>query len=70
MKKKRKFNWQRLCGLILICFGLYLFVNGIGFKDISELAMGIGMGEGSVFVIWGMRELFGSSINKNNGKPI
>lgn len=61
---KKKFNYQLMWGFILIGYGIYSLVNGIGFKDVSSLAMGIGMGQGSIFVIWGLRELFGGSNKK------
>lgn len=61
---KKKFNYQLMWGFILIGYGMFSFVKAIGFKDISELAMGVGMGQGSIFVIWGLRELFGGTNKK------
>jgi len=66
-KTKKKFNWQLLWAFILIGYGIYCTYTGIGFKDISELAVGVSLGQASVFMIWGMRELFGS-LNKKESK--
>lgn len=53
---------QMIFGLALIGYGIYIFISGIGFKDVSEFAMGTGMGQGSIFVIWGLREWIGYSV--------
>lgn len=59
--KKKKFDYQLMWAFILIGYGMFSFVKAMGFEGISEFAMGIGMGQGSIFVIWGLRELFGGS---------
>lgn len=51
-------------GLVLIGYGVYSFVSGIGYEEVSKLAMGTAMGQGSVFVIWGLRERIGYSLRE------
>jgi len=58
---KKKFNYQLMWGFILIGYGIYSCISAVGLKDLSELAMGVEMGQGSIFVIWGLREWFGGS---------
>jgi hypothetical protein len=59
---KQKSIKQMIWGLGLIGYGMYSFVSGMGFEEVSKLAMGVGMGQGSVFVLWGLREWIGYSI--------
>lgn len=59
-KMKKKFNWQLLWAFVLIGYGIYSTYAAIGLKKISEFAFGVCLGQASVFIIWGMRELFGS----------
>ena len=66
--KKQKSMKQMIWGLGLIGYGLYSFVSGMGFEEVSKLAMGVGMGQGSVFVLWGLREWVGYSIK--NGTEV
>jgi hypothetical protein len=63
-EKNKKFNYQLMWAFILIGYGLFSFVKGMGFEEVSNLAMGVGMGQGSIFVIWGLREWFGGSNKK------
>jgi hypothetical protein len=68
-KQTRKSNYkQMIWGLVLIGYGMYSVVQGIGFMEVSKLAMGNGLGQGSVFVIWGMREWIGYSIKQKEMK--
>lgn len=65
---KKKSPKQMIFGLVLIGYGIYSFVSGMGFEEVSKLAMGVGMGQGSVFVIWGLREWIGYSLTTSNEK--
>jgi len=65
---KKKNNKRLILGMVLIGYGIYSFVSGIGFRDISEFAMGMTMGQGSVFVIWGLKEWVEYTINSKKEK--
>lgn len=62
--KKKKSTKQLVWGLVLIGYGMFSFVSGMGYEEVSKLAMGVGMGQGSVFVIWGLREWIGYSLKE------
>lgn len=62
--KKKKSGRRLIWAFILIGYGFYTFVSGIGYKDLSEFAMGTLMGQGSIFVIWGLKEWVEYSLNQ------
>ena len=64
---EKKFNWQLLWAFVLIGYGIYSTYTAISLKEISEMASSVCLGQASVFIIWGLRELFGS-LNKKELK--
>jgi len=62
LKQEKESHKRLIWGMVLIGYGIYSFASGIGFRDASELAMGTGMGQGSIFVIWGLKEWIEYSI--------
>ena len=67
MVSKNKSIKQLIFAFVLISYGIYSFVSGMGYEDMSKLAMGVGMGQGSIFVIWGLREWIGYSLKDKRG---
>jgi hypothetical protein len=65
---KNKSYKQIIFACVLIGYGIFSFVSSMRFITISQFALGIGMGQGSIFVIWGVREWIGYSIKLKGGK--
>ena len=69
IKIKLKMNWQLMWAFVLIGYGIYSTYTAISLKELSEMASNVSLGQASVFLLWGIRELFGS-INKKECKKL
>jgi hypothetical protein len=53
--------WKIIIGIILIIFSLYLIYSSYNMPTYSSQE--ILLGQGSVFMLWGIRELIGGILN-------
>ena len=52
---------QLVMSLLLLGFGTYLLYSSININLINEDAGGILLGQGAILILWGLRELIGST---------
>ena len=64
MKKTLRINWQISLGIMLFSYGISSIYLAVYLQEVSEMASNITLGQASVFVLWGIREIFGG-FNKN-----
>ena len=63
----RKFDTGRtqiFWGFVLLGLGIYYLYSSIGAGKLSDFAEGALLGEGAVFLLWSLRELFGGLMKR------
>ena len=57
MKKKKDRDWQFWIGIVIIFLGTWFSYDSIRIFQIDKYLSGFIIGQGAVFILWGIREI-------------